>query len=130
MLTLFAAALIFLVGWCIAELVGYLPNILCALVLILSNIQYGLVSYNVKYDQWGDRLLWGLSFIFLIYSYIYNWNIYLLIMSDHDEMKTLFGVLVIIVTPVLASIGPFRLVFDHFTDPDDDLFDEYDDDEL
>ena len=123
MLTVLISIIIFFICWSVNELYYVLPNIISFFIVVLAYLQYGVTSYNAKYDQWGDRLLWGISFGIFIYSYIFNWSIFMLVINNSDDMKTLFGVTVIIATPALAIIGPFKLAFDHFinNDLDDDL---------
>ena len=127
MLTVLSVILICFVGWSVEQLDNTFPKTIWFFVLVLVNLQYGVTSYNAKYDQWGDRLLWGISFALLIYAYLFNWDVYMWAIEGNEDFKLIFGATVILATPVLAIIGPFKLVFDHFMgDELDDDLDEYD----
>ncbi len=126
MLTVLSVIMLYFVGWTVQELDNTFPRIIWFFVLIIVNLQYGIVSYNAKYDQWGDRLLWGISFALLVYAYLFNWETYMWVIEGNEDYKLIFGVTIILATPVLAVIGPFKLVFDHFLgDDSDELDDEY-----
>ena len=127
MLTVISVLLICFVGWSVEQLDNTFPKTIWFFVLVLVNLQYGVTSYNAKYDQWGDRLLWGISFALLIYAYLFNWDVYMWAIEGNDDFKLIFGATVILATPVLSVIGPFKLAFDHFMgDELDDDLDEYD----
>ena len=110
MLVLLAVLLIYISGFLADLYYWHAPDALLLMAIVGANLCYGIICFRIDYYRWSERLLQGVSYPLLMYSYIFNADIHERIITTpgNEDLKLLFVVLVVVATPVMAVAGPVR----------------------
>ena len=108
MLVLLSVILIYVAGWTAELWYWRTPDFLLLLLVSAANLSYGLICFRIDYLRWGDRLLWGLSFLLMLYSFLFHWDFYMRVVGGRDDYMLFFMIMVVVATPTLALTGPVR----------------------
>ena len=120
MLVLFAVLLIFICGWLVDLWYWYAPDFILLMALAAANLGYGVITFRIAYHRWSERMLQGMSYPLLAYSYVYNADIYSQVVGQAEALQLFYMTLIVIATPVLAIAGPVRAaILGVFMDEDD-----------
>lgn len=110
MLVLLSVLLIYVAGWLANLYYWHAPDALLLFALVAANLGYGIIAFRIDYFRWSERMLQGISYPLLLYSYIFNQEIYELIISPtgNEDLKLIFVITVVVATPLMAITGPVR----------------------